>query len=344
MHFGVERRFIMSTKFLVTGAAGHLGSAVVKELLEAGQKDIRVLVMPGDKSAARLPDDIEQVKGDLLDKEALSQFFDVEEDTEIIVIHCAGIVSTSMKQNKKIHEVNVGGTKNIVDMCAQRHIKKLVYVSSIHAMPTLPHGQTMTEIESFDPEKVIGPYAKTKAEATAYVKEAVRNGLNATIVYPCGIVGPYDQGKGNITELIIQYCKGKMPFGVKSRFDFVDVRDVARGIVAASQKGGNGEGYILGNRQVSVPEMFELFRRETGRPRTKFFAPMWLAKAGLPLTTLYYKLKHQQPLFCSYSLYTLGGNSNYSHAKASRELGYKARPFEETIRDTIAWLKGEGRI
>ncbi len=71
---------------------------------------------------------------------------------------------------------------------------------------------------------------------------------------------------------------------------------------------------------------------------------MWLARAGLPLTMLYYKFKRQQPLFCSYSLHTLGGNSNYSHAKASRELGYKARPFEETIRDTIAWLKGEGRI
>jgi dihydroflavonol-4-reductase len=335
----------MSIKYLVTGAAGHLGSAVVRELIESGQRDIRVLVMPGDKSAAMLPAEIEQVGGDLLDKAALARFFDVPEGADIVVIHCAGIVSTSMKHSEKIYEVNVNGTKNIVDACVINKVKKLVYVSSIHAMPTLPQGQIMTEIDAFDPAAVVGPYAKTKAEATAYVSAAVKNGLNATIVYPCGILGPYDYARSNnITQLIIQFCRGKMPFGVKSRFDFVDVRDVAQGIVAEADKGRKGEGYILGNRQVSVPEMFDLFHKETGQKRTRFFAPMWLAKAGLPFTALYYKFKRQQPLFCTYSLHTLGENSLYSHAKASKELGYKARPFDETIRDTIAWLKGQGRI
>jgi dihydroflavonol-4-reductase len=335
----------MSVKYLVTGAAGHLGSAVVRELMESGNQDIRVLVMPGDKSASKLPAGVEQVKGDLLDKSSLKEFFRVPEGTETVVIHCAGIVSTSMKASKKIYDVNVGGTKSIVDMCLARNVKKLVYVSSIHAMPTLPEGQMMTEIDSFDPDKVVGPYAKTKAEASAYVSAAVRNGLKATIVFPCGILGPYDYAQSNnITHLILQYCRGKMPVGLKSRFDFVDVRDVAQGVVAAAQRGRIGEGYILGNRQVSVPEMFDLFHRETGKKRTRFFAPMWLARAGLPLTALYYKFRRQQPLFCSYSLHTLGNNSLYSHAKASRELGYRARPFEETIRDTIAWLKGEGRI
>ncbi len=335
----------MSIKYLVTGAAGHLGSAVVRELLASGKHDIRVLVMPDDKAASSLPEGIEQVRGDLLDKSVLAQFFDVPEGTDVIVIHCAGIVSTSMKFSRNIYEVNVNGTKNIVSACVSNNVKKLVYVSSIHAMPELPHGQMMTEIESFDPAKVVGPYAKTKAEATAYVSAAVKNGLNATIVFPCGILGPYDYARSNnITQLILQFCRGKMPFGVKSGFDFVDVRDVAQGVVAAAEHGRNGEGYILGNRQVSVPEMFSLFHKETGKKKTRFFAPMWLARAGLPFAALYYRLKRQRPLFCTYSLHTLGGNSLYSHAKASKELGYKARPIEETIRDTIAWLKGEGRI
>ena len=184
-----------------------------------------------------------------------------------------------------------------------------------------------------------------RREASAYVSTAVKQGLNATIVFPAGILGPYDYAKSNnITQLIIEFCRGGMPMGVRSRFDFVDVRDVAQGIVAAAERGRSGEGYILGNRQVSVPEMFDLFHRQTGKRRTRLFAPMWLAKAGLPFMTLYYRLKRRQPLFCSYSLYTLGGNSLYSHAKASRELGYRTRPFEETIRDTIAWLRGEGKI
>ncbi len=335
----------MKVKYLITGAAGHLGSAVVKELNDTGRRNIRVLVMPGDKTAEKLPSDIEKVEGDILDTAVLDTFFDVPENTQIIVIHCAGIVTTSMKFSRKVYDVNVNGTRNIVDLCLAKNVSKLVYVSSIHAMPTLPDGQTMTEIEQFDPSKVVGPYAKTKAEATAYVRAAVTRGLDATIVYPCGIVGPYDQGKtNNITELIIEYSRGKMPVGIKSRFDFVDVRDVARGIVAATHLGRKGEGYILGNRQVSVPEMFELLHKETGKKRTHFFAPMWLAKAGLPFSALYYKLKHRKPLFCAYSLHTLGSNSLYSHEKASRELGYKARPFEETIRDTIAWLSGQGKI
>lgn len=335
----------MLTKYLVTGAAGHLGSAVVSELLAAGCQDVRVLVLPGDHTAAALPDGVEQIEGDVLDLAALEKIFDVPYGTETIVIHCAGIVSTSMKFTKKLYEVNVLGTKNIVDLCISKNVKKLIYVSSIHAMPTLPRGQTMAEINCFDPDKVIGPYAKTKAEATAYVLAAAKKGLDAVIVYPCGIVGPYDFGQSNnITQLILQYCQGKMPVGLKSGFDFVDVRDVARGIVQATERGARGEGYILGNRQVSVPEMFALLQRETGNKRTRFFAPMWLAKAGLPLASLYYKLKHQRPLFCSYSLHTLGCNSCYSHAKAERELGYKARPFEETIHDTIAWLKTQGLL
>jgi dihydroflavonol-4-reductase len=250
-----------------------------------------------------------------------------------------------MRFSRRLYEVNVNGTKNIADMSLKHGVKRLVYVSSIHAMPTLPHGRMMTEIDNFDPDKVVGPYAKSKAEATAYVSAMVKKGLNATIVFPCGILGPYDYAKSNnITQLIIEFCRGRMPFGVKSRFDFVDVRDVARGIVAAADRGRIGEGYILGNRQVSVPEMFDLFHRETGRHRTRLFAPLWLCKAGLPLMSLYYKLRGQRPLFCAYALHTLGSNSLYSHDKASRELGYKPRPIADTIRDTIAWLRGEGKI
>jgi dihydroflavonol-4-reductase len=335
----------MNEKYLITGAAGHLGSAVVRELLEDGVRDIRVLVVPGDKAALKLPDGIEITTGDLLDDASLDSFFDAPEGTELIVIHCAGIVSTSMHFSKRLYDVNVGGTKNIVRKSLEKNVRKFVYVSSVHAIPTLPKGLLMTEVEDFDPARVVGPYAKTKAEATAFVRDAVKAGLNATIVYPCGILGPYDNAlSNNITDLIIRYCRGKMPIGLTSRFDFVDVRDVARGVIAAARFGRRGEGYILGNRQVSVKEMFDLFHRETGHRRTRFFAPMWLAKAGLPFAALYSRLRKQRPLFCSYSLHTLGGNSLYSHVKAARELGYSPRPFQETIRDTIAWLKNDGII
>jgi dihydroflavonol-4-reductase len=122
--------------------------------------------------------------GDLLDKASLTGFFSVPDTTEIIVIHCAGIVSTSMRASKRLYDVNVGGTKKIVDLCLQKQVRKLLYVSSIHAMPTLPPGQMMTEIDDFDPDKVVGPYAKTKAEATAYVSAPSKTVLKPPSFFP----------------------------------------------------------------------------------------------------------------------------------------------------------------
>lgn len=333
----------MSEIYLVTGAAGHLGNAITRQLV-AGGKKVRAFVLPGDKTAERLPKEVAKCQGDLLDQASLQQFFDVGEDKPVNVIHCAGIVTTSSKYQQIVHDVNVKGTKNIVDLCRSSRVKKLVHISSVHAIPVLPDGETMTEVQRFDPDDVVGPYAKTKAEATAYVLNAVKSGLDASIIYPGGICGPYDYGRSHVTQLIIDFYKGRMPVGIHGGFDFVDVRDVAAGAISCSEKGRIGEGYILTNRYVSVLEMLDLFHKFTGKMRTRIYVPMWLASAIVPLCELYYKIKQQPPIFNSYSLHTLSVNSDYSHEKASRELGYTVRPFKETIRDTIEWLKSEGRI
>lgn len=333
----------MKERYLITGAAGHLGSAIVRELLKEG-KAIRALVLQGDKAAERLPGEVEQVTGDVRDQESLARFFDVGPDTEVTVIHCAGIVTLASELSQTLYDVNVTGTKNIVDLCLAKGVKKLVYVSSVHAIPALPHGQTMREVEAFDPDKVIGPYAKTKAEATAYVQAAIKKGLKAAIVYPGGIFGPYDYGNSHITQSIVDFYEGRMPVSIDGGFDLVDVRDVAQGVIACVERGRTGEGYILANRYVSNQELYELLHQITGTERIKFYIPLWLAKTSLPLFTLYYKLRNQPSLLSAYTLYTLSVNSNYSHEKAARELGYGVRPFEETARDTVEWLKSENRI
>lgn len=333
----------MNEIYLVTGAAGHLGNVVVRELIAKGQQ-VRAFVLPKDEAVEKLPDGTKVCFGDVLDKVSLQRFFDVPEDAEVIVIHCAGIVSTASKYQQNVYDVNVMGTKNVVDMCRAKKIKKMVHISSVHAIPVLPGRQLMTEVDSFDPDKVLGPYAKTKAEATDYVLEAVKRGLDASIIYPCGICGPYDYGRGHMTQLLIDFYQGRLPMGIHGGFDFADVRDIATGVISCCIKGKNGEGYILGNRYVSVREMLGLFHEITGKKRTKIYVPMWLAKASVPFFTLYYKLRRQTPLYSSYSLHTLSVNSNYSHEKAARELGYTVRPFEKTVKDTFEWLKNEGRI
>lgn len=175
--------------------------------------------------------------------------------------------------------------------------------------------------------------------------DAVRNqGLNATLIFPTGLCGPFDDAIGYMSQLLIDCAKNRLPAGIEGGFDFVDVRDVAKGVVSACEKGAGGEGYILGNRYVPVREILQLVHEQTGARLIKHMFPLWTAYLLVPLFGIYYKMKKQPPLFTRYSLHTLKSNSDFSSKKAGRELGYTVRPFQETVSDALKWLKAEGKI
>ena len=331
----------MSELFLITGAAGHLGGTIVRKLLESGKK-VRVLVLPGEK---HIPEGVSEVFfGDVCDVKSIEAAFMHSENENLIVIHCAGIVSIETKYNQKVYDVNVIGTKNVVNLCKIYNIFKLVYVSSVHAISEKTNGETIVETSYFNPDDVVGLYAKTKSEATAYVLAAAGCGLNANIVHPSGIVGPFDYGRGHLTTLIIDYCKRRLTAGINGGYDFVDVRDVADGIISICQKGRKGECYILSNRFFTVREILFMLHEITGEKEIKAFLPLWFAKLTAPLAELYYKILRQTPLYTAYSIYTLNTNSQFSHEKAIKELGYITKDMYETLTDTIIWLKDQKRI
>lgn len=326
--------------YFITGAAGHLGSVITRQLISNG-KQVRALVLPNEKHT---PEKVELYFGDVCDKESIRPCFENLNGRQLVVIHCAGIVSIASKFNQVVYDVNVTGTKNIVDLCKEYGASKLVYVSSVHAIPEQPHGIAITEITEFNPGRVVGLYAKTKAEATAYVLDAARQGLNACVVHPSGIAGPYDHGRGHLTTFVIDYYKRRLTSGVNGGYDFVDVRDVANGIIAACDKGRQGECYILSNKFFQIRDILTLLHEITGKRKIKSFLPIWFVKATAPLAELYYKMLKQTPLFTSYSIYTLNSNAQFSHQKATSELGYMTREMKATLTDTVNWLEEEGRI
>ena len=181
-------------------------------------------------------------------------------------------------------------------------------------------------------------------DSTAYALAARARGLDVRVVHPSGICGPYDYGHGHLTQLVQDFCTGRLAAGVDGGYDFVDVRDVAAGILACCERGRPGECYILSGRYYTVRDVLAMLHRITGRRRVRVMLPLWLARAAAPLSEQYYRLLRQPPLYTAYSLYTLSSGARFSHAKAARELGYTTRPFGTTLADTVAWLRRQGRI
>lgn len=345
----------MKKIYIVTGANGFLGNNIIRELNKTQPAaEVRALVSSPDRADALEGLNCKIYAGDVTKPETLIDIFAIPSDTfpktagarspEVYVIHCAAIVYIKSKPNPAVYNVNVLGTKHIAEKTLEIGAK-LIYVNSVHALPELPRGSVITEITNFDPALVEGEYAKSKAEAARYILETVQNrGLDACIVHPSGIIGPYDFKTSHLTQLIIDAATGRLKAGVKGGYDFVDVRDVARGILTACDKAHAGECFILSGHYVSVPELFKLIAEATGRKPITTFLPLWLAKLTAPLSELYYQAKKQPPLYTKYSLYTLESNANFSHAKADRELGYRSRPIKATITDTVHWLESTSRI
>ena len=328
----------MDKLYLVTGATGHLGNTIVNKLSVAGC-NVRALVLPGETISKCK----ESFTGDVRDKESLRGFFSNPGNNELIVIHVAGIVSISSTYNHNVYDVNVNGTKNIVDLCREYHVSKLIYVSSVHAIPEKPIGQEIVEIRDFFPEKVEGLYAKTKAEATAYVLNA-QHEFHVNIVHPSGICGPYDDKRGHINALITDYCNGRLLAIIHGGYDFVDVRDVADGIISCCEKGKRGECYILSNKYFSIQELIHMLSEITEKKDIQFKLPFWFAVLTSSFSELYYKILRRPPLYTPYSLYVLRSNSNFSHEKAKKELGYTVTDMRKTLSDTVDWLVRYHRV
>ena len=334
--------------YLLTGAAGFLGTNICMQLLEQGCK-VRALVLPNDKSVKYIPEQVEVVLGDLTDAASLEPFFTVPEGATSVIIHCASMVTVNPNYSEKLMAVNVGGTRNIITKVLNHpECEKMVYVSSTGAIPEEPHGVKIREVNKFtpcDPKKVVGAYSQSKATATQMVLDAVQvMGLKACVVHPSGILGPNDHAIGETTGTLLQIIKGEMPMGMQGSFNLCDVRDLAAGTIAAIDKGRIGECYILANKTVTLKDMCDMLHEECNAKQIKFYLPLDLADkiaAGLEKQA---EKTGKMPLMTTFSVYNLARNNEFDYSKAEQELGYTTRSYQETIHDEVQWMIAEGLI
>jgi len=324
---------------LVTGATGHLGNVLVRQLVAQGEK-VRALFLPGEDHTPLKELPVEIIEGNVLSPESLKPAFkDIQR-----VYHLAGVISIMPGKDQWMRQVNVTGTQNVIQACRQAGVKRMVYTSSIHALERPPHGVTIDETLNFDAHNPAGEYDRTKAEASLKVLEAVEEGLDAVLVCPTGVIGPYDYRGSEMGNLILGWMKKKVQVIIDGMFDFVDVRDIARGQILAGEKGRKGETYILSGERISLETMLELVQSTAGIHAPKIKIPIDLAKFAAYFTPLYYRLTHSTPRFTPYSIETVQSNSSISHAKAKRELGYLPRLLSVSIPETVAWWMQQRKL
>jgi dihydroflavonol-4-reductase len=326
-------------RYFVTGATGMVGTALLALLKEKGETDVTVFVLKGDPGVAALPSYVKIKEGDILDKEALLAAL----KEGMIVLHLAAFISIAGADKAKMFRINYEGTKNVVDAALEKHAKKLVYVSTSHVLGH-EKGKTITEAGLALPTDSIGEYEKSKKQATLYVLSKVKDGLDASIVYPSGILGYPDPRLGEITTLIYQFAQGKLTYYVKGGYAFVDVHDVAEGIFQAATKGKPGQGYLLSGGYLSLDDIHEAVRAEVPTLKKGRVIPFFWAYVGLPFIAIHEKIGHHKPLYTYVSLKTVRMDSSFDTSKAQNELGITFTDPRESIRRIVRWLRESQRL
>jgi dihydroflavonol-4-reductase len=322
---------------VITGASGHLGANLIRALADRRWR-VRALVRHDARALEGV--DVERINGDVLDEESLKRAFTGAD----MVFHLAAYVSIVKWERKEVEAVNITGVQNVVNACLAVGVKRLIHTSSFHALKQEPLDQPLDESRPLFEAGDYPPYNYSKAKGEKIVLKAMAQGLDAVIINPTGILGPYDYKPSHFGATILSIAKGRFPFLVNAGLNWVDSRDVAEGMIRACELAKAGSKYLLGGHWVTLKDIAQKVTKITGAPVPRVMLPMWIAKAGAPPMSLFYRITGKRPLFTPISIKELESNANISYEKASSELGYEPRPIEQTITDTIEWFRSHGYL
>ena len=324
----------------VTGAADFLGSHICRALLQGGYA---VRAVTRDGSDRKLPEDIsEQVElqpADVRDPESLNQAF----QNAHAVIHNAAVVAIDEDSAGLADEVNLTGTRNVIQACIDNGVYRLVHISSIHAFSP-QRGTTLSVSSKLDRDSQI-PYVATKAEAHMSILDAASGrGLNASIVCPSGLIGPGDTKPTLAGSMLLAIARRQLPCLINGGFWWSDVRDVANAIVNAVQASGyGGEVYFTAGQYVKTRQLVRLCSQVLGRNVKRPVVPHFLARATLPLIKSRATKRNLSSLYSRNSLKLLHDcPASVDESLAISQLGYEPRPLEESIRDALNWFTEQG--
>ena len=320
-------------KTLVTGATGFIGSHVARALAERGD-DLRLLARRKSKTGQLDGLEFERAIGDVTDRRAVRRAMSGVER----VFHVAGSTSLRARDRESVWNTNVRGTRIVLESALEAEVERVVLTSSVAAVGVGRKPKPVDETATFDIGHLGITYVNSKHEAEVEALRLAARGLPVTIVNPSYVLGP-DAPRGSSMELVRRFIQRKIPAYVDGGLNIVDVRDVAKGHLLADKKGEIGKRYILSGRNFTLDRLFADLARISGvdPPRLK-----------LPGQALVHTLGASERLPLPVSIPTSSDEIRsamlwwcYKNTRAKSELGFKARPHEETLEEAVRWQRAQ---
>ena len=323
---------------VVTGGTGFVGAAVVRHLVAARHR-VRAIVRPGSdrRLLAGLP--VEMVEGDLIDALSLGRALRGCDQ----LFHVAAFYSLWARDRRLFYDINLEGTRRILRAAADAGVGGVVYTSTVGALGIPPGGQAGTEETRVSLADMAGDYKRSKFLAEEVARGFARQGLPIVIVNPSTPVGAGDIRPTPTGQMIVDFLRGRMWAYLETGLNLVDVEDVAAGHLLAAQRGRVGERYILGGRNLTLREIFELLGRITGirPPRLKVSAGLVLPMARIS-EWIADHITGRPPLVPVDAVRMAQKTMFFDCSKAVRELGLPQSPVEEALARAVHWFRENG--
>ena len=327
-------------KILITGASGFVGSAVARQLVEAGYS-VRALVRGTSPRAHLSGLDLEFFEGDLRDRTSVER----ASAGMRYVFHVAADYRLWALDRSEIFASNVGGTRNLMEAALSAGVERVIYTSSVATIAVRSDGSAADESTPLREEQGIGAYKRSKIAAERLVEAMVaERGLPAVIVNPSTPIGPGDVKPTPTGRIIVEAAKGRIPAFIDTGLNLVHVDDVASGHLAALRRGRVGERYILGGQDVLFSQMLRDIADLVGHRAARVRLP-WRALIPVAIVAeAIAKVTGREPFATRDGVHMAKHRMFFASTKAERELGYRSRLYTEAIDDAVRWFRNSGYL
>jgi dihydroflavonol-4-reductase len=317
---------------LLTGANGFIGSHVARLLVERGET-VRVLLRRGSDARALEGLPVERVYGDLRDPRSLRAALRAVGR----VFHLAADYRLWSKNPREIYETNVTGTRNLLAAAREEGIERFIYTSSVSTIAVPRDGCLPAEDTQATLDEMVGHYKRSKFLAEQEALLASQAGLPLVIVNPTAPVGPGDWKPTPTGQIILDFLNGKMPAYVDTGLNVVPVEDAAWGHLLAADRGRVGERYILGGRNMTLKEIFDILSTLSGRPSPRLRLPYAVALAAGYADTAVSRLLGREPRIPLEGVRMARHKMFVDCSKAPRDLGFRAGSVEGALERAVRW-------